>query len=158
MANDKDNKQLTASDIKGDLAQRLRCPTCTVPFAQAPGRNRIEIEKQETKDSPRQAVSFICDNCNDQGKIPDTAFRLIIASDGSQIVNEVKVEDLAALGTSTTRSAGKVARANTRSIGRRSTRRGGRSRKATTTTPTQEPTASGAVDAAKSQITTLDKE
>jgi hypothetical protein len=151
MAND---KQLTASDIKGDLAQRLRCPTCTVPFNQLQGRNRIEIEKQETKDSPRKAVSFICDECKDKGRQPDTALRLIVASDGTQIINEVKVEDLPALGTSTTRSNAPT-RSRTASRGTRSTRGGRRQRK---TTPTEEPTASGALEAARPQITTVDED
>jgi hypothetical protein len=147
------DRQLTASDIKGDLAQRLRCPVCTVPFNQVQGRNKIDIEKQETKESSRKAISFICDGCKEKGIQPDTAFRLIIASDGTQIINEVRVEDLPALGTASARSD---APRRTRTASRRAkATRGGRREKKTT--PTEQPTAPGALEAARPKIATLDE-
>lgn len=151
-------RQLTASDIKGDLAQRLRCPVCTVPFNQVQGRNKIDIEKQETKESSRKAISFICDDCKAKGTQPGRAFRLIIASDGTQIINEVNVEDLPALGTSTTTGGGskrsRTTRGNKTVRGRRGTKSNNKPR---ATTPTEQPTAPGALEAARPKIATLDE-
>jgi len=151
MTND---KQLTAGDIRGDLAQRLRCPVCTIPFAQTQGRNRIEFDKLENKNSNRKAISFICDDCKKKDKEPEIALRLITASDGSQIVNEVRIEDLPDPSAAREVRKGQPAQpAKTR----RSRQTSGRGRRNKTETQDQDEGEDEQLAAAGSQVTTLDE-
>jgi hypothetical protein len=151
------DKQLTANDIKGELAQRLRCPGCTRNFAQVAGRNVLTLDKKETIDGNRRAISVVCDDCKREGRQPAFAFRKFTASDGTTLVLEARVEDLPDL----TPSSAKATR--TRSVKTRTKRAGrkGRGNRAassnTKTTPTVTPTdKEGATAAAKPTVTTLE--
>ena len=88
MANDT-NRQVTAADIKGDLAQRLRCPGCTRTFAQVEGRNKVELDRKETMEGGRHAITFVCNECKDNDRAPVFAFRLV-----GGLIQEVRIEDL----------------------------------------------------------------
>jgi hypothetical protein len=151
MTND---KQLTAADIKGDLAQRLRCPVCTIPFSQTAGRNKIELDKLENRDSGRRAISFICDDCKKKDRKPDYALRLIVASDGSQIVNEIRVEDLPDPGAARTSGKGHSEKPAKTRRGRQT---GSRGRRNKTETEQQDEGEDEQLAAAGSQVTTLDE-
>lgn len=112
MANDTNSsRQVSASDIKGDLAQRLRCPGCTRTFAQVEGRNKVELDKKETAGGDRHAISFICNECRDNETAPVFAFRLV-----GGLVQEVRVEDLPDLSPSrgTTKASRGRSATNTR--------------------------------------------
>ena len=89
MANDTNSTQVSASDIKGDVAQRLRCPGCTRTFAQVEGRNKVELDRKETHGGDRHAITFICNECRDNETPPVFAFRFV-----GGLIQEVRVEDL----------------------------------------------------------------
>ena len=139
MAND---KQLSLSDIKGDLAQRLGCAACTRKFNQVKAM-RVELDRYETKESnSKKAVTFICEECNKEGRAPVYAYRLV-GTGG--LVNEIRVEDLP-------ESTNPKVPAPRKSTSKRGKRKG------KVTTPTNSPTAAEAVQAAKSIATAVDKE
>ena len=104
MANDT-NRQVSAADIKGDVAQRLRCPGCTRTFAQVEGRNKVELDRKETMGGDRHAITFICNECRDNETAPVFAFRLV-----GGLIQEVRVEDLPDLSPS--RATTKTTRGN----------------------------------------------
>jgi hypothetical protein len=137
MAND---KQLSLSDIKGDLAQRLGCASCTRKFNQVRA-TRVELDRYETKEpNSRKAITFICEECNKEGRKPVYAYRLV-GTGG--LVNEIRIEDLPETTNPKLPSTRKA-----------STRRG--KRKGKVTTPTKSPTAAEAVQAAKSTATVVE--
>ena len=82
------NRQVTAADIKGDLAQRLRCPGCTRTFAQVEGRNKVELDRKETMEGGRHAITFVCNECKENNRDPVFAFRLV-----GGLIQEVRIED-----------------------------------------------------------------
>jgi hypothetical protein len=131
MANDT-NRQVTAADIKGDLAQRLRCPGCTRTFAQVEGRNKVELDRRETASGDRHAITFVCNECRDNETPPVFAFRLV-----GGLVQEIRVEDLPDLSPSrsSTKTTTRGTRGNTR-------------RRRSRNTPTENPTSDDALDAA----------
>ena len=142
MANDT-NRQVSAADIKGDLAQRLRCPGCTRTFAQVEGRNKVELDRKETQGGDRHAITFICNECRDNETAPVFAFRLV-----GGLVQEVRVEDLPDLSPST-----KTGR-TTRQTKGTNTRR----RRSSKTTPTQSSTSDDALTAAGSIAPGIDED
>jgi hypothetical protein len=146
MAND---KQLTLSDIKGDLAQRLGCASCTRKFNQVKAV-RVELDRYETKEpNAKKAYTFICEQCNKEGRAPVYAYRMV-GTGG--IVNEIRIEDLPESRSPAT-AATKATRATR---GKRGGRKGTRaSRK---TTPTEAPTAEGARQAAQPAAAIVEKE
>ena len=81
--------KLAPADIKGDLAQRLRCPGCTRTFAQVEGRNKVELDRKETMEGGRRAITFVCNECKDNDRAPVFAFRLV-----GGLIQEVRIEDL----------------------------------------------------------------
>ena len=145
MANDT-NRQVSAADIKGDVAQRLRCPGCTRTFAQVEGRNKVELDRKETMGGDRHAITFICNECRDNEIPPVFAFRLV-----GGLIQEVRVEDLPDLSPS--RASTKTTKAATRRTTNTSTRKR-RSR----TTPTQNPTSDDALTAAGSIAPSIDED
>jgi hypothetical protein len=143
MANDTNStRQVTAADIKGDLAQRLRCPGCTRTFAQVEGRNKIELDRKETMEGGRHAITFVCNECKDNDRAPVFAFRLV-----GGLIQEVRIEDLPDLSPS------KVAKA-TRGRQGTNTRR----RRTSRTTPTESPTSDDARGAASSIAPSIEDE
>jgi hypothetical protein len=146
MANDT-NRQVTAADIKGDLAQRLRCPGCTRTFAQVEGRNKVELDKRETASGDRHAITFVCNECKESNRDPVFAFRLV-----GGLVQEVRVEDLPDLSPS--RASTKTTKAATR----RNTNTNTRKRRSSRTTPTESPTSDDALTAAGSIAPSVDEE
>jgi hypothetical protein len=142
MAND---KQLSLSDIKGDLAQRLGCASCTRKFNQVRA-TRVELDRYETKEAnSKKAVTFVCEECAKEGRAPVYAYRLV-GTGG--LVNEIRIEDLPDTRNTAPRSSTTAKRA-TRAKGKRS--KGTRK-----TTPTENPTAAEAVQAAKSTATVVE--
>jgi hypothetical protein len=145
MANDTNStRQVSAADIKGDVAQRLRCPGCTRTFAQVEGRNKVELDRKETMGGDRHAITFICNECRDNEIPPVFAFRLV-----GGLIQEVRVEDLPDLSPS--RASTKTTKAATR---RTTNTRKRRSR----TTPTENPTSDDALTAAGSIAPSVDEE
>jgi hypothetical protein len=148
------DKQLTANDIKGDLAQRTRCQICTRNFSQVVPRI-VQLDKKETVDGNRRAVSAVCEECEKKGIQPAFAYRKFIASDGTVLLVEQRVEDLPDFAPASARSTSgsKVRRGGRRSSkGTRGTRANIKK-----TTPTETPTdTEGATAAAKASITTLE--
>jgi len=137
MAND---KQLSLSDIKGDLAQRLGCASCTRKFNQVRAI-RVELDRYETKEpNSKKAVTFICEECKETGRAPVYAYR-IVGTGG--LVNEIRIEDLPETKDPATSTATNRTRANRRSG--KGSRRAKRSR---ATTPTESPTSTESVKAA----------
>lgn len=140
MAND---KQLSLSDIKGDLAQRLGCASCTRKFNQVKAV-RVELDRYETKEpNSRKAVTFICEQCQEENRAPVYAYRLV-GTGG--LVNEIRIEDLPDMANRTPST--RAPKAN-----RKGTRKGRAKRK---TTPTESPTASEAVKAAQPSATVVE--
>jgi hypothetical protein len=138
------NRQVTAADIKGDLAQRLRCPGCTRTFAQVEGRNKVELDRKETMEGGRRAITFVCNECKEKDRAPVFAFRLV-----GGLVQEIRVEDLPDLSSST------------KSTGRAASKRGGtntRRRRTSKTTPTESPTSDDARGAASSIAPSIEDE
>ena len=130
MANDTNStRQVSAADIKGDVAQRLRCPGCTRTFAQVEGRNKVELDKKETMGGDRHAITFVCNECRDNETPPVFAFRLV-----GGLIQEVRVEDLPDLSPSKNARTTKAAKTRTTNTRRR--RR---------TTPTENPTSDDAL-------------
>jgi hypothetical protein len=145
MANDTNStRQVSAADIKGDVAQRLRCPGCTRTFAQVEGRNKVELDRKETMGGDRHAITFICNECRDNETAPVFAFRLV-----GGLIQEVRVEDLPDLSPS--RASTKTTKAATR---RTTNTRKRRSR----TTPTENPTSDDALTAAGSIAPSIDED
>jgi hypothetical protein len=143
MAND---KQLSLSDIKGDLAQRLGCASCTRKFNQVRA-TRVELDRYETKEpNSRKAITFICEECNKEGRKPVYAYR-IVGTGG--LVNEIRIEDLPETKTLSTKTPTNRTRSNRRGS------KGSRKSKRSSTTPTESPTAAEAVQAAKSTATAV---
>jgi hypothetical protein len=141
MAND-NNRQVTAADIKGDLAQRLRCPGCTRTFAQVEGRNKIELDRKETMDGTRRAITFVCNECKDKDTPPVFAFRLV-----GGLIQEIRIEDLPDLSpTKSTARAAKRQGTNTRR------------RRSSKNTPTQSPTSEDARGAASPIAPSIEEE
>lgn len=146
MANDTNStRQVSAADIKGDVAQRLRCPGCTRTFAQVEGRNKVELDRKETMGGDRHAITFVCNECRDNDTAPVFAFRLV-----GGLIQEVRVEDLPDLSPS---KQPKTTKAATRRTTNTSTRKR-RSR----TTPTQNPTSDDALTAAGSIAPSIDED
>ena len=87
--------KFSTADIKGDVAQRLRCPGCTRTFAQVEGRNKVELDRKETMGGDRHAITFVCNECRDNDTAPVFAFRLV-----GGLIQEVRVEDLPDLSPS----------------------------------------------------------
>jgi hypothetical protein len=141
MAND-NSRQVTAADIKGDLAQRLRCPGCTRTFAQVEGRNKIELDRKETMDGTRRAITFVCNECKDKDIAPVFAFRLV-----GGLIQEIRVEDLPDL--SPTKTTAKTTRKQGTNTRRRRTSK---------TTPTESPTSDDARGAASSIAPSIDED
>ena len=145
MAND-NSRQVSAADIKGELAQRLRCPGCTRTFAQVEGRNKVELDRKETMSGDRRAITFVCNECKENNRDPVFAFRLV-----GGLVQEVRIEDLPDLSPS--RASTKTTKAATRRTTNTSTRKR-RSR----TTPTQNPSSDDALTAAGSIAPSIDED
>jgi hypothetical protein len=143
MAHDSTSRQVTAADIKGDLAQRLRCPGCTRTFAQVEGRNKIELDRKETMEGGRHAITFVCNECKDNDRAPVFAFRLV-----GGLIQEVRIEDLPDLSPS--KSTAKATR------GRQGTNT--RRRRSSKTTPTESPTSEDARGAASSIAPSIEDE
>jgi hypothetical protein len=146
------DKQLTANDIKGELAQRLRCPGCTRNFAQVEGRNVVTLDRKETIDGNRRAISVVCNDCKKENRQPAFAFRKFTASDGTTLVLEARVEDLPDLAPNSGRSASTSTR---KSRGSRKTST--RTKRTRATTPTTTPTAEGSRKAAEPTVTTINE-
>jgi hypothetical protein len=143
MANDNTGRQVSAADIKGDLAQRLRCPGCTRTFAQVEGRNKVELDRKETAGGDRHAISFVCNECRDNEIPPVFAFRLV-----GGLVQEVRVEDLPDLSPSKAKTTTKAATRKTTNTRKRRSR----------TTPTENPTSDDALTAAGSIAPGIEEE
>jgi hypothetical protein len=144
MAND-NSRQVSAADIKGELAQRLRCPGCTRTFAQVEGRNKVELDRKETMGGDRRAITFVCNECKENDRLPVFAFRLV-----GGLIQEVRVEDLPDLHAST-KSTAKAPRG--RQSGGTNTRK-----RRTRTTPTESPTSDDARGAAASIAPSIEDE
>lgn len=111
------NRQVTAADIKGDLAQRLRCPGCTRTFAQVEGRNKVELDRKETMEGGRHAITFVCNECKENNRDPVFAFRLV-----GGLIQEVRIEDLPDLSPSKSTAKATRGRQGTNTRRRRSSK------------------------------------
>jgi len=146
MANDTNTgRQVTAADIKGDLAQRLRCPGCTRTFSQVEGRNKIDLDRNETKEGGRRAITFVCDECKEKNIPPVFAFRLV-----GGLVQEIRVEDLPDLAPASSSKA-------SRAVNKRSSTNT-RKRRSSRTSPTEEPTSNDARGAAGASAPSIEED
>jgi RNase P subunit RPR2 len=85
------NQQITKGDIKGDLAQRLECATCTRKLNQVEDFEIVKLDKKESAaPDAKRAVTIMCDECIKLKRVPMRAYRYVMAD----IINEVQTESL----------------------------------------------------------------
>ena len=66
-------------------------------------KKQIELDRKETMEGGRHAITFVCNECKDNDRAPVFAFRLV-----GGLIQEVRIEDLPDL--SPTKSTAKAAR------------------------------------------------